>query len=92
MKVTKRSAKRRGIPRERITRRLNPPPKRAANEMVEAATIVKCNQGRDSQRDRQATGWQKHTSGFRQDPGSKDGQKIESSKNAAGERSYRIAK
>jgi hypothetical protein len=40
-----------------------------------------------------ATGWQKHTvRGFVSILGSKGGQKIESSKNAAGERSYRIAK
>jgi hypothetical protein len=39
-----------------------------------------------------ATGWQKHTvRGFVSILGSKGGQKIESSKNAAGERSYRIA-
>jgi hypothetical protein len=41
----------------------------------------------------EATGWQKHTiRGFVSVLGSKDGQKIESAKNAAGERSYRIAK
>src|ERR1700722_12569685 len=41
----------------------------------------------------EATSWQKHTvRGFVSILGSKGGQKIESSKNAAGERSYRIAK
>jgi hypothetical protein len=41
----------------------------------------------------EATGWQKHTvRGFVSILGSKGGEKIESSKNAAGERSYRIAK
>jgi hypothetical protein len=41
----------------------------------------------------EATGWQKHTvRGFVSILGSKSGEKIESSKNAAGERSYRIAK
>ena len=41
----------------------------------------------------EATGWQKHTvRGFVSILGSKGGQKIESSKNAAGERSCRIAK
>jgi len=40
-----------------------------------------------------ATGWQKHTvRGFVSILGSKGGEKIECSKNAAGERSYRIAK
>jgi hypothetical protein len=41
----------------------------------------------------ETTGWQKHTvRGFVSILGSKAGLKIESSKNAAGERSYRIAK
>jgi hypothetical protein len=41
----------------------------------------------------EATGWQKHTvRGFVSILGSKGGQKIESSKNAAGERIYHIAK
>ncbi len=41
----------------------------------------------------EATGWQKHTvRGFVSLLGSKGGEKVESSKNAAGERSYRIAK
>src|SRR5450759_969590 len=41
----------------------------------------------------QATGWQKHTvRGFASILGSKGGQSIESSKNAAGERTYKIAK
>jgi len=41
----------------------------------------------------EVTGWQKHTvRGFVSILGSKGGEKIESSKNAAGERSYRIAK
>jgi Protein of unknown function (DUF3489) len=40
-----------------------------------------------------ATGWQKHTvRGFVSILGSKGGEKIESSKNAAGERTYKIAK
>jgi hypothetical protein len=41
----------------------------------------------------EATGWQKHTvRGFVSIVGSKGGEKIESSKNAAGERAYRITK
>ena len=40
----------------------------------------------------EATGWQKHTvRGFVSILGSKGGQNIESSKNAAGERTYKIA-
>ena len=39
----------------------------------------------------EATGWQKHTvRGFVSILGSKGGEKIESSKTAAGERSYRL--
>jgi len=41
----------------------------------------------------EATGWQKYTvRGFVSILGSKGGEKIESSKNAAGERTYRIVK
>lgn len=41
----------------------------------------------------EATGWQKHTvRGFVGILGSKGGEKIESSKNAAGERAYKITK
>ena len=41
----------------------------------------------------EATGWQRHTvRGFVSVLGSKGGEKIESSKNAAGQRTYRIAK
>ena len=41
----------------------------------------------------EATGWMKHTvRGFVSILGSKGGEKIDSSKNAAGERCYRIAK
>jgi hypothetical protein len=41
----------------------------------------------------EATGWQKHiVRGFVSILGSKGGEEVESSKNAAGERSYRIAK
>ncbi len=41
----------------------------------------------------QATSWQAHTvRGFISILGSKGGQKIESTKNAAGERTYRTAK
>jgi Protein of unknown function (DUF3489) len=41
----------------------------------------------------EATGWQKHTiRGFFSILGGKGGEKIESAKNAAGERTYRIGK
>jgi Protein of unknown function (DUF3489) len=41
----------------------------------------------------EATGWQKHTvRGFVSILGSRGGEKVDSSKNAADERTYRIAK
>ena len=41
----------------------------------------------------ETTGWQKHTvRGFVSILGSKGGQSIESSKNAAGERTYKVTK
>jgi hypothetical protein len=41
----------------------------------------------------EATGWQKHTvRGFVSILGSKGGETVESSKNTAGERTYKIAK
>ena len=41
----------------------------------------------------QAIGWQRHSvSGFVSSLGSRGGERIESSKNAAGERTYKIAK
>jgi hypothetical protein len=55
--------------------------------------MMKRAKGRDPGRDRDRDGWQKHK--VRSSVsilGSKGGEKIESSKNAAGERSCRIAK
>ena len=55
--------------------------------------MMKCAKGATLAEIIAATGWQKHTvRGFVSILGSKGGQKIESSKNAAGERSYRIAR
>src|SRR5580704_13168570 len=65
----------------------------ATNKKAEVIAMMKRAKGATLAEIVEATGWQKHTvRGFVSILGSKGGQKIESSKNAAGERSYRIAK
>jgi len=64
-----------------------------SNKKAEVIAMMKRAKGATLAEIIEATGWQKHTvRGFVSILGSKGGQKIESSKNAAGERSYRIAK
>jgi hypothetical protein len=64
-----------------------------ANKKAEVIAIMKRADGATLDEIMEATGWQKHTvRGFVSILGSKGGEKIESAKNAAGERSYRIAK
>jgi hypothetical protein len=64
-----------------------------SNKKAEVIAMMKRAKGVTLAEIVEATGWQKHTvRGFVSILGSKGGQKIESSKNAAGERSYRIAK
>ncbi len=64
-----------------------------SNKKAEVIALMKRAKGVTLAEIMDATGWQKHTvRGFVSILGSKGGQKIESSKNAAGERSYRIAK
>jgi len=63
------------------------------NKKAEVIAMMKRAKGVTLAEIVEATGWQKHTvRGFVSILGSKGGQKIESSKNAAGERSYHIAK
>ncbi len=63
------------------------------NKKAEVIAMMKRAKGVTLAEIAEATGWQKHTvRGFVSILGSKGGQKIESAKNAAGERSYRIAK
>jgi hypothetical protein len=65
----------------------------ARNKKGEVIAMMKRAKGVTLAEIMEATGWQKHTvRGFVSILGSKGGQKIESLKNAAGERSYRIAK
>ena len=62
-----------------------------SNKKAEVIAMMKRAKGVTLAEIVEATGWQKHTvRGFVSILGSKGGQKIESSKNAAGERSYRL--
>jgi hypothetical protein len=63
------------------------------NKKAEVITMMKRAKGATLAEIMAATGWQAHTvRGFVSILGSKGGEKIESSKNAAGERTYKIAK
>ncbi len=65
----------------------------STNKKAEVIAMMKRAKGATLAEIVEATGWQKHTvRGFVSILGSKGGQKIESSKNAAGERCYHIAK
>ena len=64
-----------------------------SNKKAEVIAMMKRAKGVTLAEILEATGWQKHTvRGFVSILGSKGGQKIESTKSAAGERTYRIAK
>jgi hypothetical protein len=64
-----------------------------ANKKAEVTAMMERARGATLDEIMKATSWQRHTvRGFVSILGSKGGQKIESSKNAAGERTYRIAK
>jgi predicted transcriptional regulator len=64
-----------------------------SNKKAEVIAMMKRAKGVTLAEIMDATGWQKHTvRGFVSILGSKGGETIGSSKNAAGERTYRIAK
>ncbi len=64
-----------------------------SNKKAEVIAMMKRTKGATLAEIMEATGWQKHTvRGFVSILGSKGGQTIESSKNAAGERMYKITK
>jgi hypothetical protein len=64
-----------------------------ANKKAEVIAMMKRAKGATLAEIMKATGWQPHTvRGFVSILASKGGEKIESSKNAAGERSYKITK
>jgi hypothetical protein len=63
------------------------------NKKAEVIAMMKRAKGVTLAEIMEATGWQKHTvRGFVSILGSKGGQKVESSKSASGERTYRITK
>jgi hypothetical protein len=63
------------------------------NKKAEVISMMKRAKGATLPEIMKATGWQPHTvRGFVSILGSKGGEKIESSKNAAGERTYKIGK
>jgi hypothetical protein len=63
------------------------------NKKAEVIAMMKRAKGTTLAEIMKATGWQPHTvRGFVSILGSKGGEKIESSKNAAGERTYKIGK
>src|SRR5260221_2962080 len=63
------------------------------NKKAEVIAMMKRAKGATLAEIMKATGWQAHTvRGFVSILGSKGGEKVESSKNAVGERSYHIAK
>jgi len=65
----------------------------SANKKAEVIALLKRPKGATLAEIMKATGWQPHTvRGFVSILGSKGGQKIESSKSADGERTYKIAK
>jgi hypothetical protein len=64
-----------------------------SNKKAEVIAMMKRAKGATLAEIMETTGWQPHTvRGFVRILGSKGGEKIESSKSAGGERSYRIAK
>ncbi|MEO7143220.1 MAG: DUF3489 domain-containing protein, partial [Bryobacteraceae bacterium] len=64
-----------------------------SNKKAEVIALMKRAKGATLAEIIDATGWQKHTvRGFVSILGSKGGEQIESAKNAAGERTYKIAK
>ncbi len=64
-----------------------------ANKKAEVVATMKRAKGGTLAEIMKATGWQAHTvRGFVSILGSKGGEKIDSSKNAAGERTYKIGK
>ncbi len=71
----------------------NSAPAEGSNKKADVIAMMKRAKGVTLAEIMETTGWQKHTvRGFVSILGSKGGETIESSKSAAGERTYRIAK
>ena len=90
---TQRKSTRKPKPGRRRAPQKRKPKADRANKKAEVITLMKRAKGATLAEIMKATGWQPHTvRGFVSILGSKGGEKIESSKNDSGERSYRIAK
>ena len=77
----------------RSKKAVNKPRADRTNKKAEVIAMMKRTQGVTMAEIMEATGWQAHTvRGFVSILGSKGGEKIESTKNPAGERTYRITK
>jgi hypothetical protein len=92
----KRTASKKAKPAKKARRPKKPASKPTANrnnKKAEVIGLMKHAKGATLAEIMTSTGWQAHTvRGFVSILGSKGGEKIESSKNDAGERTYRIAK
>jgi hypothetical protein len=90
---TKRKSKKSPAKASRRARAQKGAAEARSNKKAEVIAMMKRAKGATLSEITEATGWQKHTvRGFVSILGNKGGEKIESLKNAAGERSYRIAK
>jgi hypothetical protein len=91
-----RKASKNAKPAKKASRAKKPAAKPKAdrtNKKAEVIAMMKRAKGATLPEIIKATGWQPHTvRGFVSILGSKGGEKIESSKNAAGERTYKIGK
>jgi Protein of unknown function (DUF3489) len=92
----KRQAGKKAKPAKKANRAKKPtgkPKTDRTNKKAEVIALMKRAKGATLAEIMKATGWQPHTvRGFVSILGSKGGEKIESSKNAAGERTYKIGK
>jgi hypothetical protein len=92
----KRKASKKAKPAKKAGRRKKPaakPKADRANKKAEVIEMMRRAKGATLPEIMKATNWQPHTvRGFVSILGSKGGEKIESSKNAAGERTYKIGK
>lgn len=95
-KTTKRTSAKKAQPAKKGRHSKKPatkPKADRANKKAEVISMMKRAKGATLAEIMAATDWQAHTvRGFVSILGSKGGEKIESSKNAAGERTYKIAK
>jgi outer membrane biosynthesis protein TonB len=93
-KVAKPAKKAKATKKAKPVKKATGKPKpEGTNKKAEVIAMMKRAKGATLAEIVEATGWQKHTvRGFVSILGNKGGEKIESSKNAAGERTYKIAK